>query len=330
MGPEVLSQVLRQLPKTHSSNLLVGIDTSDDAAVYRLSPELATIQTVDFFTPMVDDPYLFGQIAAANAISDVYAMGGVPLLALNIVCFPSCLPPEILGEILRGGADKVIEAGAVVAGGHSVQDDEPKYGLSVTGVVHPDKIYSNATASAGDLLILTKPLGTGIINTGIKADMVGQEVMDKAILTMAALNKEAALAMQDMGASACTDITGFGFLGHAAEMCKGSGVSLTVYANDVPILPGAKELAKMGIIPAGAYNNRNHLGDAVLVEEGVTREDVDIFFDPQTSGGLLIAVNPNKAKALLDAIHQRGVTEARIVGELNKPGNHLITVKRGR
>ena len=309
---------------------MIGLDTSDDAAVYQLSPELATIQTVDFFTPMVDDPYLFGQIAAANALSDVYAMGGKPLLALNIVCFPSCLPPEILGEILRGGADKVIEAGAVVAGGHSVQDDEPKYGLAVTGVVHPDKVYSNATAIIGDLLILTKPLGTGIINTGIKADMVGQEVMDKATHTMAMLNKEAAMAMQSVEISACTDITGFGFLGHAAEMCKGSGLSVTVYTDEVPILPGTQELARMGIIPAGAYSNRNHLGDAVYVEEGVAREDVDILFDPQTSGGLLIAVHPSVAGTLLEAIHARGVVEARIVGELNKPGDHLITIKRGK
>lgn len=305
----------------------MGLDTSDDAAVYQLSPELATIQTVDFFTPMVDDPYLFGQIAAANALSDVYAMGGTPLLALNIVCFPSCLPPEILGEILRGGADKVVEAGAVVAGGHSVQDDEPKYGLSVTGVVHPDKVYSNASAKPGDLLILTKPLGTGIINTGIKADLVEQKLMDKALQTMAALNKEAALAMQDVGASACTDITGFGFLGHAAEMCRGSNLSLTVYTQSVPMLEGAKELARMGIIPGGAYNNRNHLGDAVYIEKGVTREEQDILFDPQTSGGLLIAVPPAKSMALLEALRGRGVAEAQIVGELQNPGEHLITIK---
>ncbi|ABO49775.1 selenophosphate synthase [Desulforamulus reducens MI-1] len=308
--------------------MLVGLDTSDDAAVYRLNSELAVIQTVDFFTPMVDDPYLFGQIAAANALSDVYAMGGKPVLALNIVCFPSCLPPEILGEILRGGAEKVSEAEAIVAGGHSVQDDEPKYGLSVTGVVHPDKVYSNATACAGDILILTKSLGTGIINTGIKADMVTKEIMDRAVDTMITLNKEAAFVMQEIGASACTDITGFGFLGHAAEMAKASGVSLRVFAEEVPVLPGTLELARMGIIPAGAYQNRKHLGDQVFIEEGVTREEVDIFFDPQTSGGLLIAVQPERSKELLKELHKHGVTDARVVGELSQPEDPLITIVR--
>lgn len=330
MGPEVLSQVLRHLPNASDPNLLVGLDTSDDAAVYRLNDELATIQTVDFFTPMVDDPYTFGQIAAANALSDIYAMGGKPLLALNIVCFPSCLSPDILGEILRGGADKVIEAGAIIAGGHSVQDDEPKYGLAVTGLVHPDKVYSNATAAAGDVLVLTKPLGTGIINTGIKADLVDRATVRQAIKTMAALNKEAAQAMLDIGATACTDITGFGFLGHAAEMAKASGLSLQVFAAEVPVLPGARELARMGIIPAGAYNNRNHLGEQVYIADGVPREDVDIFFDPQTSGGLLISVKPSKANALISRLHNIGVTDARVVGQLQPPGKHLITIERGR
>jgi len=330
VGPEVLSQVLRHLPKIQNPNLLVGLDTSDDAAVYRLNDDTAVIQTVDFFTPMVDDPYLFGQIAAANALSDVYAMGGMPLLALNIVCFPSCLSPEILGEILRGGADKVAEAGAVIAGGHSVQDDEPKYGLAVTGMVHPEKVYSNASASQGDVLILTKPLGTGIINTGIKADMVSKEVMEKAVQTMATLNKEAARAMLEIGASACTDITGFGFLGHAAEMVKASGLSLTVFAGEVPVLPGARDLARMGIIPAGAYNNRRHLADQVYIAEGVTREEADIFFDPQTSGGLLISVHPDKAERLIKRLHNTGAEEARIVGQLAPPGRYLINVERGK
>lgn len=328
MGPQVLSQVLRDIPSKTDPNLLVGLETSDDAAVYRLNSELATIQTVDFFTPMVDDPYLFGQIAAANALSDVYAMGGTPLIALNIVCFPNCLPPEILGDILKGGAAKVSEAGAIIAGGHSVQDDEPKYGLAVTGVVHPDKIYSNASAQAGDLLILTKPLGTGIINTGIKADLVKQEIIDQAVKTMVTLNKDAAAVMVNVGASACTDITGFGFLGHAAEMAKGSGLSLTVFAEAVPVLPGVKELARMGIIPGGAYQNRKYLDGSVFVEEGVTREQVDILFDPQTSGGLLIAAKPEQAHKLLIELHQHGVLEAQIIGELKKLENHLISVRR--
>lgn len=279
---------------------------------------------------MVDDPYFFGQIAAANALSDVYAMGGVPLLALNIVCFPSCLSPDILAEILRGGADKVAEAGAIVAGGHSVQDDEPKYGLAVTGMVHPQRIYSNATAAPGDLLILTKPLGTGIINTGMKADLVEKAVIAKAISTMAALNGQAARVMQEVGATACTDITGFGLLGHAGEMAEASGLSLTIYAAEAPILPGVKELARMGIIPAGAYNNRNYLGDRLLIESGVTREEVDILCDPQTSGGLLIAVAPKRATKLLSELHASGVTEAAIIGEMMPRGRFLITVGRGK
>ncbi len=306
------------------------METSDDAAVYRLNSQLATIQTVDFFTPMVDDPYLFGQIAAANALSDVYAMGGTPLLALNIVCFPSCLPASILAEILKGGADKVLEAGAVIAGGHSVQDDEPKYGLAVTGLVHPDRIYSNATARAGDRIILTKPLGSGILNTGIKADLVEKEDMARALQTMAALNKAAAEVMVETGVSACTDITGFGFLGHAAEMLKASGLSLRVYASEVPVLSGARELARMGIIPAGAYNNRSHLGDGVVMEEGVCREEMDILFDPQTSGGLLMAVAPEKSALLIERLHGAGVTEARVVGQLEEPGEYLIRVERSQ
>lgn len=306
----------------------MGLDTSDDAAVYKLNDDIATIQTVDFFTPMVDDPYLFGQIAAANALSDVYAMGGHPLLALNIVCFPACLPVEILGEILRGGADKVAEAGAITAGGHSVQDDEPKFGLAVTGLVNPSKVYSNATAMAGDLLILTKALGTGIINTGIKADMVSKEDYNRAVDTMATLNKEGARAMLEVGGTACTDVTGFGFLGHGAEMAKASVLTLTVFADQVPILPGARELARMGIIPGGAYNNRNHLGDRVHLAEGIPREDVDVFYDPQTSGGLLISVRPEKAEKLLDLLHHLGVGDAAIVGKMSPPGNHLINIER--
>ncbi|SHK46418.1 selenophosphate synthase [Desulforamulus aeronauticus DSM 10349] len=322
--------MLRHLPKQTNANLLVGLDTSDDAAVYRLNEEIATIQTVDFFTPMVDDPYFFGQIAAANALSDVYAMGGTPLLALNIVCFPSCLSPDILAEILRGGADKVAEAGAIVAGGHSVQDDEPKYGLAVTGVVHPKQVYSNATAAPGDLLIVTKPLGTGIINTGIKADLVEKAVIDKTISTMAALNKEAARVMQQVGVSSCTDITGFGLLGHSAEMAQASGLSLHLYAEAVPVLPGVRELARMGIIPGGAYNNRNHLGDRLFIEEKVTREEIDILCDPQTSGGLLIAVPAPRASRLLTELHNSGVAEAAIIGEMMPQDKFLITVGRGK
>lgn len=315
MGPQTLSQVLRHLPPIQDANLLVGLDKSDDAAVYKLGPDLALIQTVDFFTPVVDDPYLFGQIAAANALSDVYAMGGRPLLALNIVCYPSCLPPEIMGAILRGGADKVIEAGAVIAGGHTVQDDEPKYGLAVAGLVHPDRIFTNAGARPGDRLVLTKPLGTGIINTGVKARLVSEEAAQKAVETMAGLNCGAARAMAEAGAHACTDITGFGLLGHAAEMAEASGVSLAINWASVPLLPETMDTAALGLIPGGAYSNRDYLGDRVSFAGGITPTQQAVLFDPQTSGGLLIAVGEERLGLLLDLLQRYGI-DAAVMGRV--------------
>jgi len=255
------------LPKVEDKNLLVGIDTSDDAAVYKINDEVALIKTLDFFTPVVNDPYKYGQIAAANALSDVYAMGGKPLLALNIVCFPNCLDPNILAQIIKGGADKVAEAGAIIAGGHSLEDDEPKYGLSVTGLVNPKKLITNSGARAGDYLVLTKPLGTGIINTGIKGNLAGDETVKNAIEVMSALNKKAAEVMVEVGVSACTDITGFGLLGHAAELARASGVSLQICTKSIPIIEGTKELASMGLIPAGAYNNKNFLAEDIKFEK---------------------------------------------------------------
>jgi selenide,water dikinase len=321
-----LSQVLRQLPAVEDVHLLVGLHTSDDAAVYKISDELAFIQTVDFFTPVVDDPYIFGQIAAANALSDVYAMGGRPLLALNIVCFPNCLSRDVLVEILRGGADKVKEAGALIVGGHTVQDDEPKYGLSVTGLIHPNELITNAGAKPGDLLILTKPLGTGIINTAMKAGLASPESCSASVEYMSALNDKASLVMKKAGASACTDITGFGLLGHAAEMAVASGVSLTFRLSDIPLLPEVLELASMGLIPAGAYQNRDFLGEQVSFDPGAGPAQKAVLFDPQTSGGLLIAVEEKKAGLLLDNLNEAGISEARMVGLVTTGGNTPISV----
>lgn len=292
---------------------MVGLETSDDAAVYKLSDEHALILTVDFFTPVVDDPYLFGQVAAANALSDVYAMGGQPLLALNIAGFPNCLSPDILTEILRGGADKVMEAGAILAGGHTVQDDEPKYGLAVAGLVHPDRVISNAGAQPGDVIVLTKPLGTGIINTAVKGELVSREVLAIAIKTMATLNKEAARVMSEVGANACTDITGFGLLGHTAEMAGASNTTIVINCESIPVLPGVRELAGMGMIPAGTYSNRDYLKDKTAYSPHVSPEEQAILLDPQTSGGLLIALPEGKKDELLSGLNLAGI-RGKVVG----------------
>lgn len=290
------------LPKFESDRLLVGLDTSDDAAVYKLNEETALIQTLDFFTPIVDDPYQFGQIAAANALSDVYAMGGVPLIALNIVAFPNCLPIEVLGEILRGGADKVKEAGALLVGGHSIEDNEPKYGLSVTGTVHPDKVLANSSAKPGDVLILTKPVGLGILNTCIKEEMLDSNLVEEAIRVMATLNKVAAELMIETGANACTDITGFGLIGHALEMAEGSKVSIELDSHIVPVMEGALENARMGLVPAGTYKNRDYAGERVRIDPTISEAMIDVLYDPQTSGGLLISLEPERAQ-ILEALY---------------------------
>lgn len=306
--------------------LLVGFDTSDDAAVYKLDDNKALIQTLDFFTPMVDDPYLFGQIAASNSLSDVYAMGGKPIVAMNIVCFPSCYDMSILGEILKGGADKVMEAGAILVGGHTVDDKEPKYGLSVAGLVHPDRVLANSGAKPGDALILTKPIGTGIVSTGMKADMVQKSTVDEVVKIMAHLNKYAAEALDGFEVNSVTDITGFGFLGHAAEMAKGSGVTLEIFSGDVPVMSEAEELAKMGIIPAGMYRNKKFIQNDVKCE-GVSEPIMDILYDPQTSGGLLVSVPQEHARALADKMISCGSLEAKIVGRvLSKEEKSIIVI----
>lgn len=290
--------MLGKLPKFHDDNLLVGIETSDDAAIYKVTEDIALIQTVDFFTPIVDDPYTFGQIAAANSLSDVYAMGGEPKIALNIVGFPNCLDPAVLGEILAGGADKVKEAGAVLVGGHSVQDDEPKYGLCVSGFVHPKKIFKNYGCRPGDILILTKQIGTGIVNTAIKAEMASEAAVKEAVTVMASLNKKAKEVVEKYDVSACTDITGFGLLGHCVEMASASEVTFELHVEDIAYLEEAISYAQMGLIPAGAYKNRGYSIDQV--DCGTVAEHyVDLLYDPQTSGGLLVSVSPEQAEEMI-------------------------------
>ncbi len=305
IGPGTLAGILESLPKFEDPSLLVGIETSDDGAIYKINDEVAMIQTLDFFPPMVDDPYAFGQVAAANALSDIYAMGGEPKVALNIVAWPNCVNPKFLGEILRGGADKVKEAGAVLAGGHSIQDDVPKYGLSVTGFVHPDRILKNCGAVPGDVLFLTKPLGTGIVNTAVKAELASKEAEQEVIRVMTALNKYAKQIFGRYELHACTDVTGFGLAGHGLEMAKGSGVTLEIFGKSLPVQSMAAEYAKMGLVPEGAYKNRMFGGDEI----DVTGTDVwlqDIFFDPQTSGGLLVSVTPETAEQIQKDFREEG------------------------
>lgn len=294
------------MPKVTNSNLLVGIDTSDDAAVYKLNDELAIIQTLDFFTPIVDDPYTFGQIAAANSLSDVYAMGGTPILALNIVCFPACLDMNILGEILRGGADKVIEAGAVTVGGHSVDDKEPKYGLSVTGTIHPDKVLANKGAKPGDILILTKPIGSGVINTAVKGEVAQKSHIASAIKTMVMLNKYAAECGAKYNINACTDITGFGLAGHAYEMANGSNVSIHIESKNIKLIDGAEEYAKMGLVPEGTYRNKKYISDKYVsnIEEDYI---LDLMFDPQTSGGLMYSMPKSEGIKLYNELLEKNI-----------------------
>ena len=304
--------------------LLVGTETSDDAAVYKISEELAVIQTVDFFTPVTDDPYLFGQIAAANALSDVYAMGGEPKLALNLAAFPNCLDTEILGEILKGGADKVMEAGAVLAGGHTISDNEPKYGLCVTGFVHPKKMWKNCGAEPGDLLVLTKPLGSGILSTAEKGGIIREAEHLEAAKTMTTLNKYAAELAKEFQVHCCTDITGFGLAGHAMEMAKGSKKTFVIYAEKLPVLSGAREYAEMGLIPAGAYRNREFLEKDMESRISGWRED--LLFDPQTSGGLLLAIPTEDAAGLMGRLSGLELPSA-VVGEVTEEkGKFLMFV----
>ena len=314
VGPGTLAGVLGGLPKFCDPNLLVGTDTSDDAAVYKVSDDLALIQTLDFFTPVADDPYDFGQIAAANALSDVYAMGGVPKTALNIVAFPKNMDVEILGEILRGGADKVMEAGAVLAGGHTIQDDTPKYGLSVTGFVDPKKFWKNFGAQTGDKLILTKPLGAGIINTAIKADLVSEEARTAVLASMKLLNRSACEVFRKFEIHACTDITGFGLGGHATEMAAASDRTIVIDTEKLPLFPDVEMYASMGLIPGGAYRNREYANKTGVKSSAVLWKE-DVVFDPQTSGGLLAAVSEKDVPYIMEELNAAGL-QAGVIGEV--------------
>lgn len=311
------------MPENTDPNLLVGYSLADDAGVYRISADQALIQTVDFFTPIVDDPFTFGAIAAANALSDVYAMGGRPLTALNIVCFPhDQLEMDVLNQILRGGHSKVTEAGAALVGGHSVRDPELKYGLAVTGLVHPDRVLTNSGARPGDQLLLTKKLGTGLIANAFKAGQIGENDMAEAIASMRALNAAAAAQMTRFEPSACTDITGFGLLGHAGEMAAASQVSLTFSASRVPMMELALELGSRESLSGGSRDNQLFLEDVVSVHADVPPSRANVMFDAQTSGGLLIALSATQADSLLAALHQHGVPQAALVGEVtdDSPG----------
>lgn len=302
----------------------MGLDTSDDAAVYQINETTAMIQTTDFFTPVVDDPYTFGTIAAANALSDVYAMGGDPVVALNIVGFPNCLDPAILGDILKGGADKVKEAGAVLVGGHSVQNDEPLYGLCVSGLVDPQRIWKNYGAQPGDVLILTKQIGSGIINTAVKADMAEAASVQEAITVMASLNKRASKALRDLNVHACTDVTGFGLCGHLHEMTEASEVTARISVAAVPLIDGAKDLAEEGLIPGGTYKNRGYTGKDVDCST-VGEDWLDVFYDPQTSGGLLFALPAQDADAAMKALKEAELeTKAAVIGEVRERAGAMI------
>lgn len=312
VGAGVLSQLLDGIQVRRDPNLLVGFDKSDDASVYQVSGELALVQTVDFFPPIADDPYLFGQIAATNALSDVYAMGGEPKLALNLLCIPESMPKEAVHQLLRGGYDKVYEAGAIITGGHSILDPEPKYGLAVTGFVHPEKMLTNSGAKPGDVLLLTKPIGIGVLTTGAKAELTTPEAMELAYRLMTTLNKSARDAMIRYRVHACTDVTGFGLLGHAFEMAQGSDVRLDLEVDGVDLIPEALELARMGILPAGMYRNR-HFAEAGVDAGDVELARQDLLYDPQTAGGLLISVAAEDAPALLRDL-QGAVPSAQRIG----------------
>lgn len=308
-------------------DLLVGMENPDDAGVYRINDDLALILTLDFFTPVVDEPYLFGQIAVANALSDVYAMGGRPVLAMNIICFPQDGDISILKDILKGGFDKMSEAGVLLVGGHSVDDREIKYGLSVTGTVHPRKILANRGSRPGDRLVLTKPLGTGVVATAVKADMASRQAQEKVIRSMNTLNRVPAEIMEGFAVHACTDITGFGLLGHACEMIENTAAGMVVYASRVPVFEEALEYAGMGLIPGGAYRNEKFRQTLVDTEGEIDDDRMKLMFDPQTSGGLLISLEAGEAEKLLAELHAHGIGEAAIIGEITEEHPGRIVIK---
>lgn len=320
--PESLAKVLEHIEvkaEERDPNLIVGFDKSDDAGVYKLSEELALVQTVDFFTPVANDPLTFGKIAAANALSDVYAMGGKPLTALNLACFSANIDSAILAEILKGGAEKIKEAGATIAGGHTISDDEIKYGLSVTGIVDPKNVITNSGAKEEDLLILTKPIGSGVLTTALKIEFITDEEFNReAAIVMSTLNKIASEEMQRIGVNSCTDITGFGLIGHTYEMAIGSNVTIEIDSKKIPFMNKVMDLVKDYCLPSGAYSNEKYFEKYVNFSEGITEEVKLSLFDPQTSGGLLISVEESKAHKLLDNINKRSEIKAKIVGRVLK------------
>lgn len=324
VGAGVLAQLLQDIKVHNDPNLLVGFDKSDDACVYKIDDEKAVVQTVDFFPPIADDPFVFGQIAATNALSDIYAMGGEPKLALNIMCVPKDMPKEDVHAILKGGYSKVFEAGALIAGGHSIYDDEPKYGLCVTGFVHPDKILKNSGAKVGDKLILTKPLGIGVMTTAQKAELVSEESLKNVQRLMTTLNKDARDIMVQFDVHACTDVTGFSLLGHLLEMTEGSNVSAKVYSDKINFIEEAKEFARMGLLPEGMYRNREYAQSSVEFFD-VPLEIQDLMFDPQTSGGLLISVDEKQADELFSQLSEK-IPEARMIGEITDKKAYPISV----
>lgn len=325
IGPEVLSSLLKNLPSVEDKNLIVGFEKSDDAAIYKLTEDIALIQTLDFFTPMIDDPYVFGQIAAANSLSDVYAMGGEPKTAMNIVCFPEKENIEILGEILRGGAEKIAESGAVLSGGHSIHDPEIKYGLSVTGIIHPNKVFKNYGSQEGDVLIITKPLGTGIISTASKIETLSDEVKTEWVEVMTTLNKYSAEIIRDYPITACTDITGFGFLGHAYEMAVASEKTFILEQELIPYLKIAKDFAKEFYINSMGQKNRNYLNDKVDIST-VPFWLQEIMLDPQTSGGLLFSVPAKCASELMEKLNTLKIKSA-LIGTVDKYNKKYIVVR---
>lgn len=316
-----MAQVLRQLPQINDPNILVGTNTADDAAVYKVNDSLAIVQTVDYFTPVVDDPYTFGQITAANSLSDIYAMGAQPLFALNIVGFPSKkLSMDVLADILKGGAAKATEAGISVIGGHTIDDPEPKYGMVVTAVINPSQVITNAGAKEGDILVLTKSLGLGIITTAMKKGLASQEAIVEAIEVMSTLNKSAAEVMVKVGVNACTDITGFGFLGHLHEMAKASHLGAKIFLDDVPVIQEAWNLItnQSGVVPGGTRKNLEFLNKDIILNQGITEIDLLVLADAQTSGGLLISVSEEKLPKLIQGLKEAGVQTSAIVGKMVK------------
>ena len=315
-------QVLSQLPVVKDPDLLVGTETGDDAGVYRIGEDTALVLTVDFFPPIVDDPFSFGAIAVANSLSDIYAMGGRPLLGLNIVGFPVELPKEILGEILKGGYAKAQEAGCLIIGGHTVDDREPKYGLAAVGLVEPGKQITNAGARPGDRLVLTKPIGTGIITTAGKQGVVKPEVLDRAVSIMSTLNRAASQAMVGAGVNACTDITGFGLIGHLNAMMRGSGTRARLQLSRIPVIPSTWELIEKGMAPGGTHRNLDSVGQYVQWHEAISESDKLLLCDAQTSGGLLISVPRERTDLLLEGLEANGVNGAEVIGEVLADGKN--------